>query len=239
MLNSPASSLPPRAAHRFRCAELMEYSEQHLAKTAQFGPGADAMFATRLLQDVSLYQTWAHSHELLMRSVTASASRTRQALQLKRVTFLTLHRKAPFEYLRDRRVTGLPRRILVRELFGAQDYTRCILREHVAFLTAACSFICADSLCEQRLHDQAFCRAMEHYYDAYTEYYRAFCDSLLAAQMGELAPLQPLLPYLRYRLKIIREHMLAGAPQQSEFTELQALYAASGDTQKLRTLRQE
>ena len=46
-----------------------------------------------------------------------------------------------------------------------------------------------------------------------------------------------LLPYLRYQLKIIRDHMLAGAHQQTVFKDLEALYAATGDTQKLPVLR--
>jgi hypothetical protein len=46
-----------------------------------------------------------------------------------------------------------------------------------------------------------------------------------------------LLPYLRYQLKIIRDHMLAGGRQQTVLRDLEALYAASGDTQKLPVLR--
>jgi hypothetical protein len=46
-----------------------------------------------------------------------------------------------------------------------------------------------------------------------------------------------LLPYLRYQLKIIRDHMLAGANQHTVLKDLEALYVASGDTQKLPVLR--
>jgi len=50
---------------------------------------------------------------------------------------------------------------------------------------------------------------------------------------------QALLPYLRYQLKLVRDHMLAGAPPQSDFMKLQSLYKNLGDTQKLPVLRQQ
>jgi len=154
------------------------------------------------------------------------------------VTFLTLHRKAPFEYMRDRHVTGAARRNLIRALFGTQDYAQCLVREHQAYLSSAGSFICADSLCGQVLGEAAFCEALAHYQDAYSEYFRAYGDSLMAEYSGETAPVRSLLPYLRYQLKIIRDHMLSGKPEPSDFTTLQALYQASGDTHVLPVIRQ-
>ena len=88
------------------------------------------------------------------------------------------------------------------------------------------------------LGDAAFCAALAHYESAYTEYYRAYGDSLLADHSGEIASVQSLLPYLRYQLKTIREHMLSGKPDQSDFATLQALYESTGDTHVLPVLPQ-
>jgi len=165
--------------------------------------------------------------------VAAPARPADKVIELRKVTFLTLHRKAPFEYMRDRHVIGPARRQLIRSLFGTQHYAECLVREHMAFLSSACSFICADSLCSEVLGDAAFCDALAHYETAYTEYYRAYGDSLLAEHSGETAAVQSLLPYLRYQLKTIRDHMLSGKPEQSDFATLQALYEASGDTHVL------
>ncbi len=219
-------------------ARLMEYSEEFVARTAQSGSSDEAHIATRVLQDVSLYRQWEQGHERLMRGVAATRRRSLQSLELKKISFLTLHRKAPFEYLRERQVTGQARRQLVRALFGAQVYTTCILREHTAYLSSACSYFCTDSLCGDLMREPAFCEALAQYESSYSEYYRAYCDSLLAEQAGETSPMQALLPYLRYQLKIIRDHMLSGASQQSEFTQLQALYNKVGDTQRLPVLRE-
>jgi hypothetical protein len=232
-----AASRQRTAVPRWNAARLMEYSERHLTLTARSGASPEAQLASRLLENVVMYRSWEHSHGRLMHLV-AAAPRQTAALELRKVTFLTLHRKAPFEYLRDRHITGLQRRRLIEALFGAQrSYGRALVREHEAYVSSACSLLCADSLCSAVLGDEAFCEALAKYESAYAEYYRVYCDSLLAEQSGDLAPMSALLPYLRYQLKIIRDHMLAGAHQHTVLKDLEALYAASGDTQKLPVLR--
>jgi hypothetical protein len=114
------SNAQPAPQHRladgFSCAALMEYSEQFLALAAQSASNDEAHIATRLLQDVPLYRNWEQSHGRLMRAVAARRQRPEQVVELKKISFLTLHRKAPFEYLRDRRVHGQARRQLLRAL---------------------------------------------------------------------------------------------------------------------------
>jgi hypothetical protein len=232
-----AAASTPRTAPRWNAARLMEYSERHLTLTARSGAPAEAQLATRLLENVVMYRSWEHSHGRLMQAVARAPRQTAPA-ELRKVAFLTLHRKAPFEYLRDRHVTGVARRQLIQALFGeTASYGRSLVREHEAYVSSACSLLCTDSLCSAILHDDVFCEALQKYEEAYAEYYRVFCDSLLAEQAGEIAPMSALLPYLRYQLKIIRDHMLAGANQHTVFKDLEALYAASGDTQKLPILR--
>ena len=222
----------------FTTARLMEYSERFLVRAAQSELPQKSQIAARMLHDAPLHRRWEHAHSRLMHTVAAPSRPAAKAMELRKVTFLTLHRKAPFEYMRDRHVTGPTRRKLIQSLFGTQDYAQCLVREHLAYLSSACSFICADSLCGEVLGDAAFCEALAHYQSAYSEYYRAYGDSLLAEHGGESASVQSLLPYLRYQLKIIREHMLSGKPQQSDFTTLQALYEATGDTHLLPVIPQ-
>lgn len=237
MQTNAQSSPLRRVADGYSSARLMEYSEQYLALAAQSVTSDEAHIATRLLQDVPLYRTWEQSHGRLMRGVAARRERVQQTVELRRISFLTLHRKAPFEYLRDQQVQGQARRRLVRALFGTREYTQCILREHTAYLSSAGSFLCAESLCGDLMRDSAFSDALANYEMSYNEYYRAYCDSLLAEQDGEVAAVQSLLPYLRYQLKVIRDHIISGAPQESQFTQLQSLYDKLGDTQKLPMLR--
>jgi hypothetical protein len=222
----------------FTTARLMEYSERFLARAAQAELPETSQIAARLLNDPPLHRRWEHTHSQLMHGVAAPSRPAAKAMELRKVTFLTLHRKAPFEYMRDRHVIGTTRRKLIRSLFGTQDYAQCLVREHQAFLSSACSYICAGSLCGEVLGEAAFCESLQHYQRAYTEYYRAYGDSLLAEHSGDSSPEQSLLPYLRYQLKIIREHMVSGKPEQSDFETLQALYEATGDTHVLPVIQQ-
>ena len=221
----------------FSVARLMEFSERRLSSAAKSENEDEARIATRVLEDVPLFSHWEQSHVRMMNSVAREPRRTGQRVQLRRVAFLTLHRKAPFEYLRDRRINGPTRRRLVGALFTGQDYAQCLVREHAAFLSASCSFICADALCADVLQDARFCDSLVHYESAYTEYYRAFCDTLLEQSEGRATPMKSLLPYLRHKLKLIREHLVAGSPQDGDFMDLQALYAAGGDTVELPQLK--
>lgn len=236
MATGLATSLRNSVDAGFTAARLMEYSEQCLVRAAQSALAPQSQIAARLLRDAPLHRRWEHAHSRLMRAVAALSHQDAKVNELRHAAFLMLHRKAPFEYMRDRHVTGPERRKLIWALFGTQDYAQCLVREHRAFLSSACSFICTDALCGEVLGDATFCEALSHYQNAYTEYYRAYGDSLLAEYGGETSSVQSLLPYLRYQLKIIRDHMLSGNPQQSDFATLQAMYEATGDTHVLPTI---
>src|SRR5476649_1410971 len=92
----------------FTTARLMEYSEHFLVRAAQ-SESPQKSLATRMLQDGPLHRRWEHEHGRLMHGVAATTRPADKAVELRRVTFLTLHRKAPFEYMRDRQVTGTVR----------------------------------------------------------------------------------------------------------------------------------
>ncbi len=216
---------------------LMAFSEQRVALAANSGSAREAQIASRLLDDVGLYRRWEQFHGQLMHGVADARRPSAKVVELRRAAFSTLHRKAPFEYLRERHVTGGARQRLMEALFGVHDYAHCLVREHQAYLSCSASLMCADSLCGEMLGDAPFSAALAHYHSAYSEYFRAYGDSLLAERMSEEVPVKSLLPYLRYQLKTIREHMLSGAPRNSDFTALQALYEATGETQRLRALR--
>jgi hypothetical protein len=229
----PAVRSTPRPTTTLTYGRLMEYSEEHLARLSHSRQEYESRVASRLLEDVSLYSHWERSHNRLMRQVVAAGRPANQLAELRRISFSTLHRKAPFEYLREQRVTGTARRRLIHKLFGTQNYGRTVIREHAAFISSAGSFLCTDALCAELMGDGGFSEAISQYEAAYADYYRVYCDSLLTDDDEEAAPLQSLLPYLRYQLKIIRDHLLAGAPQKSDFKQLESLYAATGDTQRL------
>ena len=216
----------------------MDFSERRLAHAAALGSTHDSRIASRLLGDLPIYTKWEHAHRGLMRTVALQHRDPQRATAARKVAFLSLHRKAPFSYLREQRVFGQARRRLVGALFGNPDYAHCVISEHEAWLCSTASLMCTDALCREHFGDSVFADALRQYESAYEEYFRAFCEAQLAQATGGTTALQPLLPYLRYQLKVIREHLLAGAPEKSDYSELQSLYASTGDTQPLRVLKE-
>jgi hypothetical protein len=215
----------------------MEFSEQRLARAAQLGSGPESRIASRLIGDLPAYTRWEHTHRDLMRSVATQGAAAGRTTAVRKVALRSLHRKAPFEYLRAHRVAGQARHRLVGALFGNPDYAHCVIGEHEAWMCSTASLLCTDALCRERFGDSAFADALRQYESAYTDYFRAFCEAQLAEAAGRTTAVQPLLPYMRYRLKVIREHLLAGAPEKSDYAELRSLYAATGDTQPLKVLK--
>lgn len=213
----------------------MEYSERQVVCAANSDVAADALAANRVLENVALYQQWAHSHGLLMQGI-ATRRPAEQAQELRRTVFMSLHRKAPFAYMRDRKITGSSRHLLMSKLFGDQSYDRCVIREHVAYLCSACSLICTDAMCSQWLSDEQFAASLFLYQEAYTDYYSAYCDCLLDPENAASRSTKSLLPYLRHQLKQIRTQMVYGSAGDTDFKQLQQWRAPTGDTQRLTAL---
>ncbi len=226
-----------RAHEGLEFARLMDFSERRLALAAEQGGPHEARLASRLLGDLPLYRKWEHAHGHHMRSIAVQRRAAQRQLAARKAALQALHRKAPFEFMRDHAVTGDARHRLVQALFGQQDYAHCVIGEHEAYMSSACSLLCTDALCRERFADGAFAEALGRYEAAYAEYFRAFCESQLALAYGQAAPLHSLLPYLRHQLQQIREHLLSDDPGGSDYSQLQALYAETGSTQRMKALR--
>src|ERR1035437_4365807 len=98
--------------------ELMESSEQLLANAARRGTPSERCFARRLIEEVPTYCRWENLHGSLMRAVATQNRRERQILVLKKIVLSMVHRKAPFEYLKERRITGFARHQLFAVFYG-------------------------------------------------------------------------------------------------------------------------
>src|SRR6202789_2398258 len=70
----------------------------------------EQLVASRLLESPSAFRAWECEHSGLMREVANPSFRRTQAALLKKATLRLIHRKALFEYLRDKRIRGNERR---------------------------------------------------------------------------------------------------------------------------------
>ncbi len=198
--------------------------------------------ASCIIEHPGAYRRWEAEHDRLLRGVSAHAQLAPQIGALRSATFALIHRKALFEYLRDRGVTGGKRHRLFSLFYGTRDYTNAVLAEHASFLRCSSSQICTEHLAEQLMRDAAFEEPMQLYQEWYTDYFRVFCDVELAETQEEkeaLAPMEALKPLLKYRLREARDAILKLPQVPATVWREVELRKATGETQKLRRLSLE
>src|SRR5262249_51261990 len=128
---------------------------------------------------------------------------------------------------------------LLAFFYGSQEYAGAMVREHGTYVRSGSSFLCTHHLGASLLHDPAFHEPMQLYQHWYTDYFRIFCDGILAEteqERGDIAALESLKPFLKEQLAQARRAILAMAPDpRLSWREIE-LRKPTGDTQKLRTL---
>jgi hypothetical protein len=227
----------------YKHARLMEESEISLAAAARDGTPADMLVASRIIDHPVSYRTWEAEHDRLLRGISSHTRLHAQMGALRAATFTLIHRKALFEYVRERRISG-PKRHRLFALFygGARDYSNSVIAEHANFVRCSSSHICADHLAAQLMRDAAFEEPMQLYQEWYADYFRVFCDVALAETEEEklaLAPLEALKPLLKHRLREARDAILKLPEVPSTVWREVELRKATGETQKLRRLSVE
>jgi hypothetical protein len=225
--------------HAYKHSRLMEESEARVELSPVYDSPEDMLVASRMLQCPEIYRRWEAEHARLMRTVADEARLPRQMQALRSTAFCLVHRKALYDYLRDRQVTGLKRRRLFSIFYGVREYTNAVLAEHGNYVRCSSSYLCTRYLAEHLMRDAAFDEPLRMYEQWYAEYFRTFCDVALAESEEEklaVAPMDALKPLLKYQLAEARQAIL-GMPQTSgeEWRETR-IRRPTGDTQTVRTL---
>jgi hypothetical protein len=222
----------------YRHDRLMRESESRVELTANAQSPADVV-VSRILKQPDVYRHWEAEHDRLMRAVSEQARLARQVTVLRSTAFALVHRRAMFEYLRDRHITGWKRRRLFALFYGCRDYANAVLAEHGNYVRCSSSYLCTHHLAAHLMHDAAFNEPLQIYEQWYREYFRAFCDGELAGTDEEkqaVLPLNELRPLLKSRLGEAREAILA-MPRtcEKDWHELQ-IRRPSGETRRLRAI---
>jgi hypothetical protein len=223
----------------YKHARLMEESEARVEMAARFDSPADMLVARGVLEHPDVYRRWEAEHDRLMRAVSEQARLARQVVALRSTAFALVHRKAMFEYLRDRQLAGPRRRRLFAIFYGFQDYTNAVLAEHGNYVRCSSSYLCTHHLAERLMQDAAFDEPLRMYERWYSEYFRAFCDVALAETEEEkqaMAAMEALKPLLKYQLAEARQAILAMPQMPAEDWREAQIRKPTGDTQRLRVL---
>jgi len=190
--------------------ELMSLSETHLEQLARGQAGPAVLVASRILDTPAEFRRWEGEHARLMRGIAGLARRALQARSLLSATLGLLHRKALFEYLRDHQIPTSGRQRLIAHFYGHNDYVQTLLAEHGKYLRGAASYLCTAHIGGEYLQHPGFGEPLRAYANLYGEYFRTYCDAVLAREGDEASGnLQALLPYLKREVLDTRNQLLA------------------------------
>lgn len=189
--------------------ELMSASEAHLERLARGRDGPNVLVASRILDTPQEFRRWEGGHARLMRGIAGLSRRALQVRALLSSALALVHRKALFEYLRDRQVPAAGRRRLIGHFYGHNDYLQTLLAEHGNYLRSAASYLCAAHIGAEHLKVDTFEEPLRDYVELYTEYFRTYCDAVLASgDDAATEQLQALLPYLKQEVLETRNQLL-------------------------------
>ena len=199
---------PPQVSR----SRLVEASESQLARAARSGSAREQQISAPLLANPKDYRSWESEHGRLMAAIASQPTGARQARALLSTAFTLVHRKALFEYLRDRAPRSADRRLLIEHFHGNKSYTRAVVAEHGNYQRSFSSLLCIEHIGATLLTHQVFGEPFRRYEHLYAEYFRSYCDSYLAPSKDSndsSDSIRTLLPYLKRDVLDVRARLLA------------------------------
>jgi hypothetical protein len=225
--------------HAYNHTRLMEESEARVQMSAIIDSPADTLVASRILGHPQAYRRWEAEHDRLMRGVSGQTHVDRQLTALRSTALSLVHRRAVFDYLRDREISGRKRHRFFSLFYGARDYVNAVLAEHANYVRCSSSYLCTQYLAEHLMEDYALEEPLQIYEQWYAEYFRAYCDAELAETEEEkraVAPMEELKPLLKHQVAEAREAILKMPAKPAKDWREVRIRKSTGDTQKLRVL---
>jgi hypothetical protein len=218
-------------------SRLMRESTDRIESALRSDDDKAHQVAHRLSENSNTWQLWENEHSGLMRQVADYGVLRTQAAALRQTALRLIHGKALFEYLRRREVRGTQRAMMLKHFHPTRGYQSAVIAEHGAFVRKACSYLCASHVGTGLVHDPAFLDPMEHYEGLYAEYFDLYCSTLFPADGLEAACERSLLPLLKHQLNEWRWIILNPRQALPKVAREGEIRRATGDTQRLPTLR--
>ncbi|MEO8313459.1 MAG: hypothetical protein ABI645_01580 [Pseudomonadota bacterium] len=207
---------------------MMERSEDQIAAVARYGDTQQKQLASRVLESPLHFREWQSSHSQLLRKIVSPDTTRRQVQEVKRMALSMIHRKAPFEFVRDKRVSGVARHRFFREMFGPHDFAKLVVSEHRNYIAAGASYICVDRFCSASSMQE-----IRDYERRYTGYWRVQATRRLEDGLpGATEPPPELINELRVDITIRRQRLLNAAPRADELS-MEELLRPNGDTVRM------
>lgn len=190
--------------------QLMDESERRLHRAAHCGLPIEETVATRILDNAKDYHRWEGEHAGIMKRISIERRGDMQKNALLCASLSLIHRKALFEYLRDRQIRGNQRRHLMAVFFSQRDYDSAVIAEHGNYLRSAASYLCSSYVGRRLLLDEIFDEPLLQYEELYANYFRAYCESALLSSDDPMAAcVRPLVMPLKQQVHEWRCALLA------------------------------
>lgn len=207
---------------------MMECSEQQIFEIAQHGDSHQRQLASRILESQRSLRHWENAHSQLLRNVVDTWTTEEQVRAVRRMALAMIHRKAPFEYMRDRHLCGAARRRFFKVVYGRQDFCNSFVKEHRNYLEAGASYLCVDRFCAE-----SSMRALAEYEQRYAAYLSAQFNQLDDEHCGREEQPAGWLGYLRNDLQRQRAIVLDSRPSRADMLTLEELRRPTGDTVRI------
>jgi len=193
---------------------LMEASHDCVKQAViQRQPQAD-IIASRLLESPATYNAWESEHAGIMRSVAAERLPAAQRAAMLSASFSLIHRKALFEYMREKKLRGDERQALVQHFFPQRDFADSVRSEHTHYVRSAASYLCVGHVGRDLMFDSLFEEPLNEYEEIYHEYFFAHCDQIVADADTISLPID-MLTGMKNRVSEWRRALLALTQSQS------------------------
>jgi hypothetical protein len=214
---------------RLMLERMMECSEEQISEVAKYGEQHQKLVACRVLESPHNFRQWEGAHSQLLKQIVEAPSTGQQVREVKRMALSMIHRKTPFEYLRDRKISGPARHHFFRVTYGQRDFATCVVNEHRNYLVACASYICVDRFC-----CDATMQDITNYEKRYNSYWRANTEHLLDEDRHSVsASPEEVLGQIRVDLQRFRSKVLNATPHKADTLTLEELRRPTGDTVRL------
>ena len=193
----------------FTHTRLMVESESSIQNHAAIGPDPTRRICSQLRSNEPRYATWLSRHDRRMWHVARGRQRPLQVVELRLVATEQIHRAALVRHLRDDKIAGQARNLLLKEFYGTLDSGCAILAEHRAFTQAVSSQLCAVDLLDMSA-DRFGVSLLGEYERDYGTFFAMHCDRARAISDGRQYLLASLMPEVRGRASGLRKRLLSG-----------------------------
>jgi len=194
----------------------MQASEERLSAAVHSSLPHEQLVATRIIDSPRDFTRWEAYHSGLMRRIVLAGEADAQRTELLSAALGLIHRKATFEYLRNRPLKGRDRIRFFEHFSSHSDYHSAVIAEHGHYLRNAASYLCSSHVGTHVMLDETFDEPLMQYERLYMEYFRAYCDFVVgehAAKGG--GHLSTLLMPLKRDVSNWREALFALAHSRS------------------------